>query len=73
MVDMDKELQIQETDEKKIVFLGALLGAITGAGAGFLLAKRLEEEEDLRFTTRDGLKLGGTIFALLRQVSKFGK
>lgn len=71
-VDMDKELQIRETDEKKVILIGALVGAITGAGAGFLLSKRLEEEEDFRFTTRDGLKLGGAIFALLRQISKFG-
>lgn len=70
---MDKELQIQDTDDSRIILIGALLGAVTGAGAGFLLAKRLEEEEDLRFTTRDGLKLGGAVFALLRQVSRFGK
>lgn len=69
---MDKELQIRETDEKKVILIGALVGALTGAGAGFLLARRLEEEQDLRFTTRDGLKLGGAIFAILRQISKFG-
>jgi len=69
---MDKELQIRETDEKKVILIGALVGALTGAGAGFLLSRRLEEEQDLNFTTRDGLKLGGAIFSLLRQISKFG-
>lgn len=70
---MDKEIQIQETDDRKIILLGALIGAVTGAGAGFLLAKRLEEEEGVSFSARDGLKLGGSIFALLRQISKIGQ
>lgn len=70
---MEKEIQIQSEDERKFILLGALIGAITGAGAGYLLSQRLGEEDGVQLTARDGLKLGGSIFALLRQISKIGK
>ena len=55
------------------VILGAVIGAITGAGAGYLIVKRIEEGEDFQLTAGDGIKLGGSIIAFLRQVSSLGK
>jgi hypothetical protein len=55
------------------VILGAVLGAITGASAGYLLMKRIEEGDEFQLTAGDGIKLGGTIIAFLRQVSTLGK
>ena len=69
----NKEIQIKETNQSKIILLGALIGALTGAGAGYLLASRLEEEDEIHFSARDGLKLGGSLLSLMRQVSKIGK
>ncbi len=69
----NKEIQIRETNQTRIILLGALIGALTGAGAGFMLTSRLEEEDVIRFSARDGLKLGGSILSLMRQVSQIGK
>ena len=55
------------------ILLGAILGAITGAGAGYLLSRRIEEGEDLQLTAGDGIKLGGSIITMLRQISSLGK
>jgi len=54
------------------IILGAILGAVTGAGAGYLLTKRIEEGEKIQLTAGDGIKIGGSIIAFLRQVSSLG-
>ncbi len=55
------------------IILGAILGAVTGAGAGYLLTKRIEEGETVQLTAGDGIKIGGSIIAFLRQVSSLGQ
>ncbi|NOQ39856.1 MAG: hypothetical protein GQ562_06005 [Anaerolineales bacterium] len=55
------------------IILGAILGAVTGAGAGYLLTKRIEEGEKIQLTAGDGIKIGGSIIAFLRQVSSLGQ
>ncbi len=54
------------------IILGAILGAVTGAGAGYLLTKRIEEGEEIQLTAGDGIKIGGSIIAFLRQISSLG-
>jgi len=61
------------TNQSSFILLGALIGALTGAGAGYLLAHRLEQEQDFQLTARDGIKIGGSLIAFLRQVSTLGK
>ncbi|MFO8035698.1 MAG: hypothetical protein R6U57_03620 [Anaerolineales bacterium] len=68
-----KEIQIRKTSQSKIILLATLVGALVGAGTGYMLANRLEEEEAIRLSARDGLKLGGSVLALMRQVSKMGE
>lgn len=70
---MNSENQDNQNNFGLFILLGAILGAITGAGAGYLLSKRIEEGEDLQLTAGDGIKLGGSIITLLRQVSSLGK
>lgn len=70
---MNGESQEKQNNTGIYVILGALLGAITGAGAGYLLTKRIEEGEELQLTAGDGVKIGGSIIALLRQISTLGK
>ncbi|MFV1948337.1 MAG: hypothetical protein ACC633_00200 [Anaerolineales bacterium] len=70
---MNSENQDQGNSFGLYILLGAILGAITGAGAGYLLSQRNEEGEGLQLTAGDGIKLGGSIITLLRQVSSLGK
>jgi hypothetical protein len=70
---MNGESQEKQGNTGLYVILGALLGAVTGAGAGYLLTKRIEEGEDLQLTPGDGIKIGGSIIAFLRQISTLGK
>jgi hypothetical protein len=70
---MNGEPQEKQNSTGLYIILGALLGAITGAGAGYLLMKRIEEGEELQLTPGDGIKIGGSIVAFLRQISTIGK
>ena len=70
---MNSENQAKQSNFGLYILLGAILGAITGAGAGYLLSRRIEEGEELQLTAGDGIKLGGSIITLLRQVSSLGK
>lgn len=71
---MNVENQDQEKQSSNLIYiiLGAVLGAITGAGAGYLLNKRIEEGEEIQLTAGDGIKIGGSIITFLRQVSNLG-
>lgn len=70
---MKEENQEGQSSFGLYIILGAILGAITGAGAGYLLTKRIEEGDQLQFTAGDGIKIGGSIVAFLRQISSLGQ
>lgn len=70
---MNSENQDQGNSFGLYILFGAIFGAITGAAAGYLLSKRNEEGEGFQLTAGDGIKLGGSIITLLRQVSSLGK
>ncbi len=58
----------------KTLGLGALIGALTGLGAAYLLVKRAEEKgEPLAITSGQGLKLGMLVAGLLRQIAQLGE
>lgn len=63
----------ENTESGKFILLGAILGALTGAGAGYLLAQQVEEGEKIQLTPGDGIKIGGSIIAFFRQISTLGK
>ncbi|MGB2965093.1 MAG: hypothetical protein WBB69_14025 [Anaerolineales bacterium] len=69
---MTDENQEQQNSYGLYIILGAILGAITGAGAGYLLSKRIDEGEEIQLTAGDGIKIGGSIIAFLRQISSLG-
>jgi hypothetical protein len=57
----------------KILALGALIGALTGLGAAYLLVQRAEKEGgEPNLSTKEGITLGLLVFGLLRQVSQLG-
>lgn len=70
---MNDENQEEQGSLGLYIILGAILGAVTGAGAGYLLTKRIEEGEKFQLTAGDGIKIGGSIIAFLRQVSSLGQ
>ena len=58
----------------KALLVGALIGALTGAGAAYLLIRKTEDEEGQpTLTTGDGLKLGLLVLGLLRQIAQLGE
>jgi gas vesicle protein len=60
-------------NKNKIIFFGALIGAVTGLLAAILLTRRAETtERETAITSGEGLKLGVLIFGLLRAIASLG-
>ncbi len=60
-------------NKNKIIFFGALIGAVTGLVAAILLTRRAEKtERETAVTSGEGLKLGVLIFGLLRAIASLG-
>ena len=60
-------------NKSKTLFMGALIGAITGLFAAMLLQRRAEKDEkEAALTTGEGLKLGVLVFGLLRAIASLG-
>jgi gas vesicle protein len=60
-------------NKSKIIFFGALIGAVTGLIAALLLTRRAEKNEsETAITTGEGLKLGAMVFGLLRAIASLG-
>ena len=57
-------------NKSRIIFGGALIGAITGLIAAILLTRRAERNDrETAITTGEGLKLGVLVFGLLRAIA----
>jgi drug/metabolite transporter (DMT)-like permease len=69
----EQELPNTELSRSNLIGLGAVIGALAGAGAGYVLSQRLKEEENLQLTARDGLTIGGALLALFKQIANLGK
>jgi hypothetical protein len=67
------ELEIVENTnlKTKILVLGAIVGALTGIGAAYLLLQRADDE-GLELTPGEGVKLGISVFTLFRQIVNLG-
>ena len=60
-------------NKNKVIFFGALIGAVTGLVAALLLTRRAEKNErETAITSGEGLKLGVLVFGLLRAISSLG-
>jgi hypothetical protein len=54
------------------LILGTVLGALTGAGAAFLMIQRAEKEQTKpKFTPGEGIQLGLGVLGLLRLIAGF--
>ncbi len=55
------------------LIIGAVVGALTGVGAAYLLLQRANRNEnEVSVTTGEGLRLGLLILGLLRSISALG-
>lgn len=60
-----------EQDKTRLILLGALIGALTGAGAAYVLAQNAEKEgKQLNITAGQGVKLGMLLLGTLRQIAQ---
>jgi hypothetical protein len=58
----------------RTLMIGAVVGALTGLGAAYLLMRRADQEgKPLAITSGQGLKLGMMLTSLLRQIMSLGK
>ena len=72
MTSDSNALTSQRTSERtKILMAGGIIGALTGIGAAYLLLQKTEDES-LRLSAGEGLKLGITVLRFLRQVTQLG-
>jgi len=55
----------------KILIIGAIVGALTGIGAAYLLLQRAEDD-GLRLSPGEGVKLGLSVFGFLKQITQLG-
>ena len=52
---------------------GAVIGALAGVGAAYMLVKRAEDnDEQPQLSAREGVSLGLMVLGLLRQVAQLG-
>jgi hypothetical protein len=67
MVEMDTSWAGQ------VMVIGAVVGALTGLGAAYLLIQRAKKRaEPPNLNASEGIKLGLLVFGLLRQVAMLG-
>ncbi len=60
-------------NRSRILFFGALIGAVTGLAAAMLINRRAERgQRETAITTGEGLKLGVLILGLLRAIMVLG-
>ena len=70
-MEQEQSVAITNSDKKaQTLFLGGVLGALTGVGVAYLLIKRSEQQGgELSMSAGEGIRLGLLVLGLLRQVS----
>jgi hypothetical protein len=72
MEENNREIEL-EGWRKKVLIVGAVVGAAIGFGAAYLYTQQAEDPyHKPDFSTGDGVKLGVLLLGLLRQVSELG-
>lgn len=68
----NNELASVENQNVKILALGTIIGALVGLGAAYLLLQRIDEEGNLNLGSKEGVKLGISVFSFFRQITQLG-
>jgi hypothetical protein len=70
---MEADLDQTSAWRTKTMVVGAVIGALAGLGAAYLLIQNTERRgADLKITAGDGVKLGLLLMGLLRHVAELG-
>lgn len=68
--------EITERDNSwkgRVLFMGGVLGALTGVGVAYFLVRRAEEQaREITIGPGEGVRLGLLLLGLLRQVAELG-
>jgi hypothetical protein len=73
MSEQNYEIVESENWQPRVIVVGAVLGALVGMGAAYLLIKSNEEEGPPHISAGEGVKLGVLVLGLLRSVSLLGE
>jgi len=69
-----EEIEKVDNWKPKVLIIGAVLGALVGLGAAFLLAQNAEKEgQPPQISAGDGVKVGVIVMGLLRTVATLGE
>lgn len=72
-VEQNQMVEIDTSWTGQVLVIGAVIGALTGLGAAYLLIQRAKKRaEPPNLNAGEGIKLGLLVFGLLRQVSMLG-
>jgi hypothetical protein len=73
-IEIENAIEKVDNWKPKVLIIGAVLGAMVGLGAAFLLAQNAEKEgKPPEITASDGVKLGVLVMGLLRMVATLGE
>jgi len=68
-----EEFYEEENWKPKLLLVGAVIGALAGLGAAYLMAQRAEKQGSKpKLSSKEGISLGLLVLGLLRQVSVLG-
>lgn len=73
MSEQVDEIIVSENWQPRVLAIGAVLGAVVGIGATYLLIRANEEEGPPQISAGEGIKLGVLVLGLLRSVSSLGE
>ena len=72
-VEQNQMVELDTSWTGQVLAIGAVVGALTGLGAAYLLVQRAKKRaEPPNLNASEGIKLGLIVFGLLRQVAMLG-
>ena len=73
VIEQNEMVEMDTSWTGQVLVVGAVLGALTGLGAAYLLIQRAKKRAEApNLNASEGIKLGLLIFGLLRQVATLG-
>jgi hypothetical protein len=66
----DNEITVNVNKNGKILAFGTFIGALVGLGAAYLVLQRVDDEGGLQFSSKEGVKLGISVFSFFRQITQ---
>jgi hypothetical protein len=73
MAESDIKPELTNNWKPQALILGGIIGTLLGLGAAYLLIQRAEKEnQPLKLTAGEGIKLGLLALGTLRQITQLG-